>query len=153
MAGYRESIKEWLDERAPLNIENNDLRYMNYRMRDQKRRERLNQLKQKARISVKWRQSLAERLRLVDDEIVRATNTIIELIEQELVKGGTVRLSGFGDFVLINGDAGEKKLPRFRPAKEWLEEINEPQWKDKIGLLRSYQKGRLTRRFTNDEEQ
>lgn len=146
---YYAAIKEWLDEEAPLTIERNDIRYVNLRMRTQRRAQQMAQIRQKARISVRWRESLAQRLGLQDDEIVRATNTIIELIEQELARGGTVRLAGFGDFVLINGSGGEKKLPRFRPSKEWLEEINEPQFADKIGLLRSYKKGRLTRRDTS----
>jgi hypothetical protein len=148
---YREEIKEWLDERAPLNFEKNDIRYVNMRLRAQRRTQQMQQIRQKARISVRWRESLARRLGLNDDEIVRATNTIIELIEQELARGGTVRLAGFGDFVLQNGSEGEKKLLRFRPAKEWLEEINEPQFADKIGLLRSYKKGRLTRRNITEE--
>lgn len=151
MSDYRESIKEWLNERAPVNFETNDVRYIDAKRRRKRYGEQITELKQKARISVKWRLQLSERLRIVTDDIVRGTNTILELIEQSLASGEPVRLANFGDFVLINGSEGEKKWVRFRPARAWLEEINEPQWVDKIGLLRSYQKGRLARRQVADQ--
>jgi hypothetical protein len=144
---YRDSIKEWLDERAPLTTETNDIRYVDLKTSAKRTKSIINGWTEKARISVAWRRGLSRRLGLCDDEIVRATNTIIEMIEQALTQGETVRLSQFGDFKLIDGSEGEKKWVRFIPNKDWLSSINEPQIIEDIGLFNRYQKGRLTRRI------
>jgi len=146
MSDYRTSIKEWLDDRAPLTTNTNDIRYVDMKTAAKRAKAVAKGWAEKARISVAWRRGLARRLGLVDDEIVRATNTIIDMIEQALVQGKTVRLAHFGDFKLINGAEGEKKWVRFIPNKDWLTSINEPQIIEDIGLLNKYHKGRLTRR-------
>ena len=143
---YYEAMKEYLDEYVPLTTQYNDVRYINHREARKRYTAQSQKFKLKGRLRVAWRESLAKRLKLVDDEIVRATNTIIEMIESSLASGEEVRLANLGDFVLINALEGEKKAPRFRPCQKWLEELNEPQYWDAIGLKRKQSRGRLTRR-------
>jgi nucleoid DNA-binding protein len=101
-------------------------------------------IKQVARIGMAWRRELSDRLRLTDDDIVRATNTIIEMIERELIQGGTVRLTNFGDLKTFKFSDGRQV--RFRVDEKWIRLLNEPLYKAEIGLKRSFKKGKLIRR-------
>jgi hypothetical protein len=143
---YYEHMKEWLQERAPVDFSNQDIRYINSKLQRSRLTPKIKEIRQRARLGVQWRESLSDRLRIQTDDVVRATNTILELIEQTLSAGHHVRLANFGDLVLINSTTDERKYVRFRPAKTWLEEINEPQWQKDIGLKRRFVKGKLTRR-------
>lgn len=149
---YYEHMKEWLEDRAPVNFDRQDIRYINSKLQRKRLTPKIREIRQRARLGVQWRDSLSDRLRIQTDDVVRATNTILELIEQTLTAGHHVRLSNFGDFVLINSQVEDRKYVRFRPAKSWLEEINEPQWQSDIGLKRRYVKGKLTRRDVPEQQ-
>src|SRR5574343_1896426 len=91
-------------------------------------------IKQVTRVRMAWRKELSNRLRLVDEDIVRATNTIIEMIERELIHGGTVRLTNFGDLKTFKFPGGRQV--RFRADEKWVRLLNEPLYKAEIGLKR-----------------
>lgn len=141
-----EELAAWLKEYMPAEpqSERKDLRYVKNRIRENKLREQLGVLVQRARISVAWRTYLSLRLKLSEDEVVRATNTVIELMERELSKGRTVRLADFGDFKPRN--IGGKKSVLFQAAEDWKRGLNEPLYDTELGLKRSYIQGRLKRR-------
>ena len=97
----------------------------------------------KARINLYWRELLSERLQLDSDEVVRATNTILEIIETNLKNGNIVRIRGFGDFSLEERD--ELTSVKFCMDRSWAREINEPKNEKELGLRKTYTK-RLQRR-------
>ena len=136
----RKVIREWLDEFAPLTMEDNDVRFLD--MKDARRKlfRELKEFQEVAKIDVKWRESLSDRLGIKEIDIVKATNTIINMVEEELINAGVVRLNHFGDFKLINW--GDSKAVRFKPCETWLEEINGPLMKSKIGLKRKLVRGK-----------
>ena len=137
----RRVIKKWLDEFAPLTSEDNDVRFSSAKDARRKVFRELKEFQEKAKINVKWRESLSNRLGIEESDIVKATNTIINMIEEELINAGVVRLNHFGDFKLINW--AESKAVRFKPCETWLGEFNEPLMRAKIGLKR-----KITRRKT-----
>jgi nucleoid DNA-binding protein len=101
--------------------------------------------KNKARISVKWRRELSDRLKITDEDVVRATNTIVEMIERELIQGGTVRLTNFGDLKTFKFP-NERRV-RFRVDEKWARLLNEPLYNGEVGLKRKLKKNKLVRRY------
>jgi hypothetical protein len=97
----------------------------------------------KARINLYWRELLSERLQLDTDEVVRATNTILEILEKNLKNGNIVRIRNFGDFSLSERD--ELTVVQFAMDRAWAREINEPKNEKELGLRKTYTK-RLLRR-------
>jgi hypothetical protein len=110
-------------------------------------KDRLEKDKLKARIAIDWRKQLAAKLMLADDEIVRATNTILEVIEDTLAKGEPVRIKHFGDFLLTERDFEGTKINtvRFKISPSWLRDLNPPHSDADLGLKRKYGK-RLERK-------
>ena len=98
----------------------------------------------RARIGLKWRKSLSDTLRIHDDDVLKATNTIMELIERELAKGGTVRLKNFGSLKTVAFKEGQRV--QFDADEDWKRLLNEPLYDSEIGLKKKLVKKRLTRR-------
>jgi len=138
-------LKDWLNEHAPSNaVTESNLTFRTEDERAAFNREKVAEHKERARLNIRWRESLSDRLKIQMDDIVRASNTVVELIEGELAAGGTVRLDGFGDFVTVASTASRRV--DFRPSEAWLRELNAPLYKDELGFKFSIQKKKLTRR-------
>lgn len=107
-------------------------------------KDKLNKVAVKSRISLMWRNVLQDRLRLNDNELVKALNTVLELVEKSLEEGKTVRIRGLGDFKVKTTNYVEMSLskPVFIPDPEWMREINKQPVSTR--LKRKY-KTRLTR--------
>jgi hypothetical protein len=103
----------------------------------------------KCRVNFAWRDDLTNRLGIDGDDIVRATNTIIELIERELSFAGTVRITNFGDFVLHTQKEGGIKMTRFNACESWKRELNAPLYAGEIGLKQKLMGRKLIRRAQN----
>lgn len=138
-------LAEWLKTNAPQrNIEDRSLNYVPNRLRTKLLTEKAKKLGQRAKINVQWRTDLSNRLRITEDDILRATNTIVEIMESELAKAGTVRITNFGDFKLHN--FGDIKSLRFTADESWKRELNQPLYDSEIGLKHTYMKSKLKRR-------
>lgn len=141
-----QELRSWLIENIPVSA-NRDICYVSRKDKNAVLTQKIAQFKQKARIRVLWRQDLSDRLRIAEQDLIAATNTIIEMIEQELVRGGTVRINNFGDFKTIKGK--NFRRVRFVPAKSWTDGINDPVFKDNLGLKQKLAKNKLKRRDTS----
>lgn len=140
-------LRAWLIENAPqYESTGKDFRYVNNKVRVQLLREKARTFSQRCKINVKWRVDLSNRLRIKPDDVLRATNTIVELMEQELQNAGTVRITNFGDLKLITMEDGTKSA-RFYADEQWKRELNEPLFDTEIGLKRKYAKKKLSRRI------
>lgn len=87
----------------------------------------------KARLNLVWVDKLSHRLSLNREEIIRATNTVLEIIEETLKENNRVKLKTLGDFYIQN-----KRLS-FKPSSLWNKELG----KSSSGLKNP--KGRLIR--------
>jgi hypothetical protein len=56
------------------------------------------------------------------------------MVERELSFAGTVRITGFGDFVLHTQKEGGIKMVRFNACESWKRELNAPLYAAEIGL-------------------
>lgn len=103
----------------------------------------------RARINVEWRTHLGERLNLSEEEVILATNTMIDMIENALVNGGIVRLRHFGDFIPHDMKRGgyTSRTFYFKADRKWLQIVNEPLLKSDLGLKRTLKGGKLARRI------
>lgn len=139
------ALCEWLKENAPIVVVNRDnLTFAGKRVRQKFLATNITRFKQRARISVAWRNELSDRLKIRDEDIVLATNTIIEMFEKELSQGGTVRLAGFGDLKTYSFENGRQI--RFKADEAWVRVLNEPLFMGEIGLKRRIKKKKLIRR-------
>lgn len=144
-----DALRDFLNDVMPAPaIEDRKLTFTNKKDRERILKEKAEEFAKKARVPMKWRKEISDRLLIDDDDIVKATNTIIEMIEQELIAGGTVRISNFGDFRTYNHKYSgfQTKAARFEPVESWLREINDPLYSNEIGLTRTLKKKKLTRR-------
>lgn len=107
-------------------------------LRAQKLKEKLNKVVVKARVNLKWRNRLQERLRLNDDELIRATNTVLELLEKSLEKGEILRIRNLGDFQAKKFSYQDFPLTRvvFTPDPDWTRELNKVE--DSTRLKKGY---------------
>jgi len=107
-------------------------------LRAQKLKEKLNKVVVKARVNLKWRNNLQERLRLNDDELIRATNTVLELFEKTLEKGEILRIRNLGDFEVKKSIYQGFQLSKvtFTPDPDWAKELN--MIEDSTRLKKSY---------------
>jgi nucleoid DNA-binding protein len=142
------NLKDWLIEHMPVASSTTDFRFVNRKKRTQMLVNRGTAIKQRTRVSVAWRDDIANRLKLNANDIVRATNTILEMMDKELSSGGRVRITGFGDLITIATQRAGREC-RFRAAEEWMREINDPIFFKEIGLFyKKIGKARITRRTT-----
>lgn len=138
-------LKVWMGDNLPKAVVTADnLNFTKKSVREKVLNEKVLVFKEKARISQTWRDELSTRLRIQDEDVIRATNTIFELIEAEVSKGGTVRLAGFGDLKTKQFEEGPQLY--FQADEAWTQELNEPLYEDGVGLKRQYVKKKLTRR-------
>jgi hypothetical protein len=144
-----EALRAWLMENMPQTPDHlRSMNFLNKKSRVKVLVEKAKKFKQRTRISLTWRNELSDRLKIKEDDILRATNTILEMIEQTLASGKRVRLHNFGDFktiTVLRDDMVNYEL-RFSPAEEWQREINQPIFESSIGLKRKYTKKKLQRR-------
>jgi hypothetical protein len=141
-------IGEWLKAYSPpaSSVNAANFTFSSIKNRDAFLKNKLAAFGVKCRVSFAWRDDLTNRLGISNDDIVRATNTIIELLERELSFGGTVRLTGFGDFVLHTQKEGGIKMVRFNASESWKRELNAPLYAAEIGLKQKFVGRKLTRR-------
>ena len=138
-------IRDWLNENAPSSApEKKSINFTNIRSQKQFLAKKIVHFKQHARISSIWRDELSDRLKIQPEDIVLATNTIIEMLEKELSQGGTVRLTYFGDIKTYEFETGRQV--RFIADEAWIRELNAPLFADEIGLKQRIKKKRLLRR-------
>jgi nucleoid DNA-binding protein len=104
---------------------------------------------QRAKVNLEWRSHLSERLNLSEEEVILATNTLIDMIERTLVNGGIVRLRNFGDFIPNDRTIGgfTSRTFYFKADVKWLKMLNPPLLASDIGLKRKLGGGKLTRRI------
>lgn len=142
-------LRAWLIENIPRSASTNgDFRFVNKRQRTKLLINRGKAMKQKARISMKWRSDLSNRLKICEDDVVRTINTILEMLDKELAKGGTVRISGFGDFITAESQRGGREC-RFRADEDWTRSVNDPIFFNEIGFAyKKTGKKRIARRPT-----
>lgn len=96
-----------------------------------------------------YRQMLAVKLGISETDIVKAINTVFEIVEAGLAKGQRVYFDGFGFFRILaeaQGDDFSVAKIDFVPEPGWLEEINKPIHSTKIGLKYKLKEGRLIQR-------
>lgn len=138
-------LKLWMKDNLPLVVPTaNNFTFTNRAKQAKILKEKVFEFKQRARISVAWREDLSNRLRIQDKDVVRGTNTIIEMFEKEIADGGTVRLANFGDIKTKHFEDGSRVY--FHADESWVQSINDPLYMDNIGLKRKYTKKKLTRR-------
>lgn len=101
-------------------------------------------------ISMKWRKRLSKVTLLEEDEVIKAANTIVIMMEKAMSNGERVQLRGFGAFHLKKTEINNLPVNRvqFVPDPDWLEEMNAPKDADDLGLKHSYKikGGKLERR-------
>ena len=160
-----EELAAWLKVNAPQSdYKNMTSNYVPNKIRSSMILEKSKAFKQRTRINVKWRSDLSNRLRITEDDTLKATNTIIEMMERELSNGGTVRISDFGDLKLVNytyadiieyedgseeeSEAYKIKSARFFCSEDWKRELNAPLYDSELGLKYNFSvtKKKLTRR-------
>ena len=91
-------------------------------------------------LNLRWRKRLCSQTLLEEDEVIKATNTVVIMMEKALSRGERVQLRGFGGFHLkeTSIDGLPLKKIQFVPDPDWLHEINDPKDADDLGLKRSY---------------
>lgn len=144
-----DTLRDWLIENMPVTpIEQKSLNFLTRKDREARLAHKVNAYKEKAKLSVKWRTSLSDRLLIKDEDIIKATNTILEMIEGELSKGLRVKIAHFGDFKtkVYSIDGIETKGIMFRPVEDWQRELNTPLYQSEIGLKQKLNKKKLERR-------
>lgn len=143
------TLRDWLIENMPVTpIEQKSLNFLTRKDREKRLQQKVNSYREKAKLAVEWRNSLSDRLLIKDEDIIKATNTILEMIEGELSKGHRVKIAHFGDFKtkVYSVDGIETKGIMFRPVEDWQREINTPLYQSEIGLKRKLSKKKLERR-------
>lgn len=98
-------------------------------LRAQRLKEKLNKVVIKARINLKWRNHLQERLLLNDEEIIKATNTVLEILEKALLENKIIRIRNLGDFETkaLEIEGFKKARLDFNPEIDWIKELNQKQ--------------------------
>ena len=141
-------IGEWMRVYSPpaSSVNQGNFTFSSIKNRDAFLKNKLAAFGVKCRVNFAWRDDLTNRLGIDGDDIVRATNTIIEMIERELSFAGTVRITGFGDFVLYTQKEGGVKMVRFNASESWKRELNAPLYAAEIGLKQKLVGRKLTRR-------
>lgn len=138
-------LKLWMQDNLPKVVPTADnFTFTNRRTQAKILKQKVFVFKQRARISQAWREDLSNRLRIQDEDVVRGTNTIIEMFEKEIAAGGTVRIANFGDIKTKYFESGAR--PYFQADEAWTQAINEPLFENSLGLKRKYTKNKLTRR-------
>lgn len=133
-------LRAWLIENHPIlpKTEHTTLWAAGRKARNAAIDKKIRVIKEKARINQKWRERMSNRLNIELYEIVKATNTIIGIIEKTLLEGDKVRLRNFGDFWMskaqVNG--GIERRYTFKPDENWIQLLNNPLFKREIGLKR-----------------
>lgn len=91
-------------------------------------------------LNMRWRKRLCTRTLLEEDEVIKATNTVVIMMEKALSRGERVQIRGFGDFHLKETSINDLPVKRiqFVPDPDWMHEINDPKDADDLGLKRSY---------------
>lgn len=113
-------------------------------------KDKVNKVVVKARVNLKWRNHLQERLQLNSDELVKATNTVLEIIENSLQEEKTIRIRNLGDFFLrpvTREDITTQNLA-FIPEPDWIRELNKAE--ESTRLKKEY-KRKLTREAVTEE--
>lgn len=141
-------IGEWMKIYSPpaSSVTQGNFTFSSIKNRDAFLKNKLAAFGVKCRVNFDWRDKLTDRLGIDEDDIVRATNTIVELMERELSFGGTVRITGFGDFVLHTQAADNLKMVRFNASESWKRELNAPLYAAEIGLKQKLVGKKLIRR-------
>lgn len=140
-----ESLRIWLNHHYPQKpLEERDERFLNFREREKKLKQKANLLANKVAQKVKWRDKLSDNLTLDEEDNLKITNTIIECIEEALVLGDKVRIGDFGNFLTITR-RGERTVI-FQTQEDWQRELNAPLFINEIGLKRTMKKRKLARR-------
>ena len=142
-------IGEWMRVYSPpaSSVTQGNFTFSSIKNRDAFLKNKLAAFGVKCRVNFAWRDDLTNRLGIDSDDIVRATNTIIEMIERELSFAGTVRITNFGDFVLHTQKEGEIKMVRFSASEDWKRALNPPLYEAEIGLKQRLIKKKLIRRI------
>ena len=139
------NLREWLIYNMPQTPpEERSSNFVRKGERQAILKKKVAQYGEKARLNVAWREELAEQLSVRHDDIVLVTNTILELIEQTLSKGESVRIRNFGDFTVVHDE--DILRVRFRADEQWMRSVNGPLYKDEIGVKRTYKKKQLQKR-------
>lgn len=140
------ALSEWMHENLPKPKQ--DIRFVDHNTKGRMMTAKVKEFKEKARIQVKWREDLSDRLKIKESDLVAITNHIIRMMEEELAAGNTVRLRGFGDLITVGGTVDREKARRvqFRANEEWKRRLNAPLLKNELGLKAKISKGRLRRR-------
>jgi hypothetical protein len=100
----------------------------------------------KARIALEWREYISNKLAITDDDVIAMTNTILAIMEKNIMMGSPIRIANFGDFILktVNG----AYITGFVMDENWKKEVNTPLNGDDIGLkyTMDVKKRKLTRK-------
>ena len=141
-------IGEWMKIYSPpaSSVTQGNFTFSSIKNRDAFLKNKLAAFGVKCRVNFAWRDDLTNRLGIDSDDIVRATNTIVEMIERELSFAGTVRITGFGDFVLYTQKESGVKMVRFNADEEWKRTLNAPLYATEIGLKNKLVGRKLIRR-------
>lgn len=145
-----DALRDWLNDFMPMTpIDKKSINFLNKKDREKRLKQKVEEFVVKAKLPLKWRKELSDRLLIDDSDIVKATNTIIEMIEKELMAGHRVRIANFGDFLTRNRkESGfDTKNATFQPIESWLREINAPLYQEEIGLKFKLVKKKLVRRI------
>lgn len=144
-------IGEWMKIYSPpaSSVNQGNFTFSSIKDRDKFLKNKLTAFGVKCRVNFDWRDKLTDRLGIDEDDIVRATNTIVELMERELSFGGTVRITNFADFVLYTEKKSGIKHVRFLPSEAWRRELNAPLYAAEIGLKQRLVGRKLIRRAQN----
>jgi hypothetical protein len=138
-----EDIKEWLQARLPLQPITN-FSHAPEHLRKKLLRNKVREFTEKNRWKFTWKKEFQSRLGMPYNAIVRGSNIILDTIEEALIRGESVRISNFGDFVPKTHASGKTVV--FKPCKEWLRDLNPPTQESDVGLTRRANCRRLLER-------
>ena len=126
-----ETLKDWLEENFPRNP-NPSLLFVDKKTKAKLLKQRVKEHTAKIKTVTTWRDSLIARTNITEEDITRCVNTVMELMEEELMNGGTVRITNFGDLTTMN--LNDERRIRFRCDEQFVRSINKPIFADEIGL-------------------
>ena len=142
-----QALRAWLMEYMPQTpLEQRSANFITKKEREKRLLENNKKITKRAEKLVEWRVSLAAKLGIAEEDIVLASNTIVELLEQTLIKSERVTINGFGTFKPIYSEVRDQMEIRFHVDESYQRALNDPIFQTDIGLKRTYKKGKLERR-------
>lgn len=132
-------LRTWLINNMPQTpVEQRTRNFISEKDRKKLINKNLVQYKSRCRITKELVSRIAIKTSLTNDQVVRGTNTILEMIEKELTKGYKVIIEHFGEFSLKKqNNSGFDVTIVFKGTDLWIKSFNKALKKEEIGLFQT----------------